>query len=397
MRRLTPLAAVLAALLAAAPATADPVEIGLQDDEVFVSQNLLTPPKGYALATQLGVSRLRVNLGWAGVVGNTAKDRARPVPVPYDWGPVDRAIDQAAANGMRIQLTLMGPVPAWASGRHKVSNILPNPRLFAKFARDVALHFKGRVDRFSIWNEPNYSSWLLPHRTSAQQYRALYQGAYRAIKRTDPTAMVLMGETSPIGFVGRSTSPLEWLRELTCSNPDWTAARSCPPLPLDGYAHHPYTIDFKPYYPGLSVDDATTGSLGRLTNALDKLQQRGALIDTSPAIDFGGTRPTQNKIYLYLTEYGFLARGKRSFPESQRAAYLRKGFQLALRNPRVRLMTQYLLAPQSPIYSFDSSLLDSGGRPDQAFLELSGLAQQAEAAGQVKVPVPFVLPPAPGG
>jgi Cellulase (glycosyl hydrolase family 5) len=386
----------LALLALAAPAQgarsaqAQPLEIGLQDDEVFVTQNLLTVQKGYDLARQLGVSEMRINLGWAGVVGDTAKDRARPVPVPYDWTDVDRAIDQAAANGIRVQLTLMGPVPAWASGRHKESTILPNPRLFAKFARDVATHFNGRVERYAIWNEPNYSSWLLPHRTAPQQYRALYQGAYRNIKRVDPTAMVLLGELSPIGFVGRSSSPLEFLRALTCSKPDYSAARNCPPLRADGFAHHPYTIDFKPYYPGLSVDDVTTGSLIRLENALDKLQKRGALINTN-----GGTTEVRRPFDLYLTEYGFLARGKRSFPESQRAAYLRKGFQLVIRDPRVRLMTQYLLAPQSPIYSFDSSLVDRAGQPDLAFNALAAWAQAAEAAGQIKAPVPFVLPPAP--
>src|SRR4051794_10507666 len=196
MRRLPLLIlAVVAAFAAAVPAQGaqraqnQPLEVGLQDDQVFVAQNLLTPQKGYDLAKQLGVSRLRINLGWAGVVGDTAKDASVPHPVPYDWSQVDRAIDQGAANGMRVQLTLLGPVPAWASARHgKPSNFRPNPKLFAQFARAAAQHFKGRVDRYSIWNEPNYSSWLLPHTTAPTQYRALYQGAYRGIKRVDPNA-----------------------------------------------------------------------------------------------------------------------------------------------------------------------------------------------------------------
>src|SRR3954454_22487229 len=212
---------------AAKRAQNQPLEVGLQDDQVFVAQNLLTPQKGYDLAKQLGVTRLRVNLGWAGVVGDTANDASVPRPVPYEWGDVDRAIDQAAANGMRVELTLLGPVPAWASARHgKPSNFKPNPLLFAQFARAAAKHFKGRVDRYSIWNEPNYSSWLNPHTTAPQQYRALYQGAYRGIKAVDPTAMVLLGETSPIGRTGVASSPLTFLRQITCSKPDYTAAKS---------------------------------------------------------------------------------------------------------------------------------------------------------------------------
>ena len=381
--------AALAALAVVVPSAqaARGMEIGIQDDEVFVQQNLLSPSRGYLLASQLGASRLVINLGWAGAVGETRKDTARPNPVPYNWGPVDRAIDEAAANGLRTQLKLLGPVPAWASGRRKESNISPNPRLFAQFARDAAAHFRGRVDRYSIWNEPNYSSWLLPHVKAPQLYRELYQGAYKGIKSADPGAMVLIGELSPLGFTGRSDSPLKFLRAVTCSKPNYEAARSCPPLPADGFAHHPYTIDFRPNYAGLGRDDVTTGSLVRLEAALEKLQARQAIIGPN------GNRPLD----IYGTEYGFLARGRRSFPENQRGAYLRKGFLLAERNPRVKLMTQYLLAAQSPINSFDSSLLNPQGQPGMAFNALSAYAQQALAEGRVKRPVPFALPPAPPG
>jgi len=383
---------------AARSAQFQPLQIGLQDDQVFVAQNLLTPQIGYNLANQLGASRLRINLGWAGVVGDSANDAQVPHPVPYDWSNVDRAIDQAAANGMHVQLTLLGPVPAWASARHgKPSNFKPNPRLFAQFARAAATHFKGRVDRYSIWNEPNYSSWLNPHVTAPQQYRQLYIGAYKGIKAVDPTAQVLLGETSPIGRTGVASSPLTFLRQITCSKPDYTAARNCEPLRLDGYAHHPYTLlsgtAYGPYFPGLTQDDVTTGSLVRLDTALDKLQKRGALINTG-----GGTTPVNSRINTYLTEYGFYARGKTStttLPENQRAAYLRKGFQLAIKDPRVKLVVQYLLAPQSPLYSFDTSLVDKQGQPDDAFNTLAAWVQQVETTGRIQSPVPFVLPPAP--
>ena len=406
MRR--PLLLILVALLAfavAAPtagaarrAQSQPLQIGLQDDQVFVAQNLLTPQLGYNLANQLGASRLRINLGWAGVVGDTANDAQVPRPVPYQWGNVDRAIDQAAANGMHTMLSLLGPVPAWASARHgKPSNYRPNPRLFAQFARAAAEHFKGRVDRYTIWNEPNYSSWLNPHVSAPQQYRQLYIGAYNAIKSVDPNAQVLLGETSPIGRTGVASSPLTFLRQLTCSKPDYSAAKRCPPLRLDGYAHHPYTLlsgtAYGPYFPGLTNDDVTTGSLVRLDHALDKLQKRGALINTG-----GGTSPVSSRINTYLTEYGYYARGKTqstTLPENQRAAYLRKGFELAIRDPRVKLVIQYLLAPQSPLYSFDTSLVSKQGVPSEAFNTLAAWVQQVENTGRIQAPVPFVLPPAP--
>src|SRR3954451_24158888 len=136
---------LLAFALAAVPAGAakraqnQPLEIGLQDDQVFVAQNLLTPQKGYDLAKQLGVSRLRINLGWAGVVGDTANDAQVPHPVPYDWSDVDRAIAPATATGQRAQFTWHGPCPARTTARHgNPSNYRPSPRVFPQFARAAA-------------------------------------------------------------------------------------------------------------------------------------------------------------------------------------------------------------------------------------------------------------------
>jgi len=59
----------------------------------------------------------------------------------------------------------------------------------------AAEHFRGKVDRYSIWNEPNYVGWLSPLSQAPRLYRALYISGYRAIKKADPSAQVLIGET----------------------------------------------------------------------------------------------------------------------------------------------------------------------------------------------------------
>ena len=89
---------------------------------------------------------------------------------------------------MRVQLTLTGPAPAWATATTASACTSPAPAAFARFAGAVAAHFKGRVDRYGIWNEPNWKSWLMPHAGSPTLYRGLYIGAYRAIKGADPKA-----------------------------------------------------------------------------------------------------------------------------------------------------------------------------------------------------------------
>jgi len=378
----------LVALALGAPAAqaAPGMEIGLQDDDVFVHRSYFTPEKGYAAAEQLGVSRLRINVYWARAVGASGQDPSQPNPIPYDWAPYDRAINEAAARGIRVQLTLTGQAPAWATGNRKASNFRPNVKKFHQFAADAAAHFKGRVDRYSIWNEPNWSSWLLPHRFAAKTYRDLYTGAYAAIKRNDPAAAVLIGELAPIGRRGISDPPLAFLRNLACVGPDYKREGGCAPLKADGFAHHPYTLDFGPYFPGLVQDDVTTGSLVRLTSALTKVARSKAL-----------STPSGQPLDLFLTEYGFFARGKRSFPDAERASNLVRGFAIAQRNPRVREMVQFMLVQSPPQYPWDTSLISQGGIPSPAFMALSGWLQQAVAAGQIKVAGPLNLPESPDG
>ena len=106
--------------------------------------------------------------------------------------PADAA--GAAARGIKVQMVLIGPV-------HR-----PSPTHYARFVAKVVSHFKGRVDRYSLWNEPNHKAWLQPLASAPRIYRALYVTGYRTIKRIDPRAAVLIGETVPYaqGRVSRS-------------------------------------------------------------------------------------------------------------------------------------------------------------------------------------------------
>ena len=89
----------------------------------------------------------------------------------------------AAERGIKLQLTIAGPAPAWATGDHKVGNNAPDPVKFAAFARTVAAHFKGRVDRYSIWNEPNWNTWLVPGQSAPSVPPALQRRLQRGQDR----------------------------------------------------------------------------------------------------------------------------------------------------------------------------------------------------------------------
>ncbi|HEX8074884.1 MAG TPA: cellulase family glycosylhydrolase [Thermoleophilaceae bacterium] len=363
------LTAVSAFTFASAAQAANGMEVALQDDPLFVNQSYFGIGKALDLAADLKASRLRVNVVWGRVVKSASKKK-KPGRVVYDWAIYDRLVNAVSSRGIRLQLTLSGPAPAWATGNRKIGVVKPKASQFGDFAREAAKHFKGLVDRYSIWNEPQLKAWISPLKSNAKIYRALYVAGYNAIKSVDPTAKVLIGETSPFSLPkGRATAPIKFLKAVTKRGH----------LVADGYAHHPYDFRHPITYNYPGKDNATLKTLGNLTGALDKLASSGKLTTSSGrALD------------LYLTEWGYMAPGnKYAFGESKRSQFLRQGFDMAVANPRVKQMLQYVLVRPAKKYRFfDMSLVSKSGTKTPAFDALASWARDAAAAGKITVPGP---------
>jgi hypothetical protein len=337
------------------------LELGIQDDALFVQGNKRwRGDRAFQYAKAIGVTRIRVNLLWAYSMSNAQSNaRRRPQQIHYSFNQVDDLIDRARRHGIRVHLTLTGPSPRWANALKSTQKSWygPNPREFGEFAGVAARHFKGRVDRYSIWNEPNWKTWLGPLNVAPAIYRELYMFGYTAIKRADKRAKVLIGETSPYGRPGLSTAPLAFLRKVACVNRNYRRTRGCPRMKADGYAHHPYDFANSPTYRYPGGDNVTIGTLSRLTNALDRLQRSGAL-----RFNGGGRMP------VYLTEYGYFASGYRALSAAKRARYLRQAYSIALRNPRVKGQIQYMLltGTANTGSTFNTGLISrTGGRSVQ--------------------------------
>ena len=369
------------------------MEVALEDDPVFVNQYYYDRETALQQAQQLGVSRIRVNLGWAPSLKGQANLRFPPIAPKYDFSQIDGLIDAAARYGIRIQITLTGPAPAFATGNHRVGPYQPKGALFAKFASVVAAHFRGRVDRYSIWNEPNYVGWIAPLRQEPSIYRDLYVNGYKAIKKADPRAKVLIGETVPYSIRRLANSPISFLRAVTCVDGSYHKVGGCKgprTLRADGYAHHPYEFKHAPNFKYPGQDNATIGTIKNLTRALDKLKKAGVL---KPAR--GSHMP------LYFTEYGYFASGKRRIPEAKHAAWLKQAFAIAQKNGRVKEMLQYLLVQPPQRFRgafFDTSILDQDGTILSPFQSLLAWSKDAAARRQIFLPrAPIFLPPAPPG
>lgn len=363
------------------------MEVAVQDDLLFLHRGAAEGPyysrdDAFERMRAMQGSVLRVNVVWAHAVANDQVRLAhRPSHVRYDWDSYESLVRLASAYGVRVQFSLTGPAPAWGTptGVVERGHNRPKARLYAQFVRAAARRFKGQVARYSVWNEPNWNSWLAPQRQAWWRYRRLYQLGYRAIKRVDPRAKVLFGELVAYN-TKNSVAPLAFLRKVSCVDRHYhrVRGRHCHggPLKADGFAHHPYEFGKPPARARRrGRDDVSLGSLGRLTRALDRLKRSRALVPRHRAW-----------LPLYLTEFGYFRAGPRRIPERRRARWSVQGFELAQRNPRVKQLVYYVFVRPPGGTFFDLSLLDWDGGRTRTYRALVRWARGAAASGRIRRP-----------
>jgi GH35 family endo-1,4-beta-xylanase len=357
------------------PATAHAsktMEIGIQDDAVFVAQAGYPRQAALERAVEVGVTTIRANMIWSRVM--TPEDAARttrPATPKYDFSVFDALVGEARAKGLKVELTLTGPAPAWASGDKNVGTRSPNAEEFARWTAVVAAHYKGKVGRYSIWNEPNWHSWLSPAKTAAKQYRALYTGAYSAIKRTDRKAKVVFGELAPQARPGASYAPLRFMRDALCVSRRWKRQKGCKIVRTDAVSLHPYDYRRAPGSKKVPVDDVTIGTVDRLTAALNRLKRAKALATSK------NQAPP-----VHLTEFAYFATGPYAFPRTTRAKYITQAFTLAAKNPRISQILYFGLL-QNPKIQWNTGLLRPDGTPDAPFDALRNWVAREKRAGRL--------------
>jgi len=364
------LAVVLAAALAVpgAAQARPPLALGIQDDALLLPALYgyrdarpaprMAPARALDEARALGVSVVKLKAEWSSF---------QPANGPPALTALSDAVDLARSRGMAVMVLVTGPAPAWAAPAHRRSAWRPDVRAFADFAAAVGGALRGRVQSYAVWNEPNWPSSLRPRALAAARYRALYRRAFAALRAADPGARVLLGNLAPMGDPEPSIPPLRFLRRVLCLDDRGRRVGRCDPLEADGVGLHPYTLRWRPRYPGRS-GDATTGSLGRFVRLLDAATAAGALRTRD-----GSPMPVD------LVEWAFHA-NSRQIPERRRREFAVTGLRLACAQPRVRSLVWYQLAGPPPTRgrrpSWDTGLLTHTGirRPTFTALQTHGSA-----------------------
>jgi hypothetical protein len=114
------------------------------------------------------------------------------------WGKYDRIVFLAEQYGLNV-IFRIDTAPEWARppGSAKIETPPVDPQDYADFVRKLAERYEGRVRHFQVWNEPNLPFEWGDREPSPAEYTNLLRAAYRAIKSTNPDAVVISAAMAP--------------------------------------------------------------------------------------------------------------------------------------------------------------------------------------------------------
>jgi polysaccharide biosynthesis protein PslG len=182
--------------------TADPAV------HVFLWGNPETTQRDLALAKAGGFRWVKQRFEWRNIEGKNKGN--------FEWNEPDRIVDAIQQTGLRI-IARVDNQPKWASSSIQWPGSGPpdNPKDWTDFLGALAQRYKGRIQAYEIWNEPNLDREWGDKSPDPAAYTAMLKSSYAAIKAADPQALVISAGMSPTTTVSAQASPdLEFIRAM---------------------------------------------------------------------------------------------------------------------------------------------------------------------------------------
>jgi hypothetical protein len=393
-RWITALATLVAGLVAlTAPAHASKTQESIfQDDRLLLNYGLGAQRDTLNQLQLLGVDTVHAVVNWnslapAATSGSVPKGVDLTDPASYDpdrWTTIDQLVRATRDRGMGLILTPAAPAPNWAIGKDCATSekrraprgtCRPQAKLYGDFVTALAKRYSGfypdpnqlvdptvppgtnlpKVSRWSLWNEPNLSSWIYPSMVkirgkrvpiSAKIYRDLvYAGGDALRNNLHSDDQILLGETGPLGQGIARTPPADFYRALFCIDNKGKrltgsaakhvgCTKTIARLPVTGVAHHPYTK-------GAAQDLTAKQHSTDITIANIPLLRR-VLAQGAHAKAISSSAASQ----ILFTEFGVSSTPPakpRSYgvPLSKQAEYINEAEYMAYVNPAVRAIAQF--------------------------------------------------------
>ncbi|GMO27253.1 MAG: hypothetical protein Ta2B_07910 [Termitinemataceae bacterium] len=150
--------------------------------------------KDYEVINDLGVVWMRRTFNWSRVERNQGE---------WDFSAFDDYVDDAKKQGKKL-IAILAYDPSWKlneNGKefYVSSKTLP---LYIAYVEKIVERYKGKVDAWEIWNEPN-NFFMGFWKGNVKEFSNLTKAAALKVKEVDPAAKIVAGSffRSPSGFV----------------------------------------------------------------------------------------------------------------------------------------------------------------------------------------------------
>jgi len=207
-----------------APQASRTVMFGVNDD-AWLLQGPGTLRSRLNELTRLGTDVVRLTVRWDQVARSRPSSPRSHSDSAYDWDRIDAVLRGLRGRAIEPVLTIYG-TPRWANGGRAPNWAPTSAEAIASFAYAAARRYSW-VRYWTIWNEPNRSTFLRPT-TAATYVRTILNPAYAQLHAVIDGVRVGGGVTAPrAGSSG--VAPVAWIRAMGAAG-----------AKLDAYAHHPY-------------------------------------------------------------------------------------------------------------------------------------------------------------
>ncbi len=175
---------------------------GLSSDPAFRD-------KVYANVQGAGFNWMRQQVQWAAMEpqkGNYGTDTT---------AQLDQFVSGANAKGLKILLSVVKS-PDWVGAQ---GGLPTKTQDFTDFMSFLTQRYKGKVQAYEIWNEENYAVET-GGKVNVAAYLPILKAGFQAVKKTDPTAVVVFGGLTPTGVNDPSIAlnDVEYLRQIYALN-----------------------------------------------------------------------------------------------------------------------------------------------------------------------------------
>ncbi len=171
------------------------------------------------LIAEAGFHWIRQEFPWEDIEihGRGDFEDRRHEPYRSAWEKYDHIVELAEQYGLAIQARLSNP-PGWTRAAGDTGGTFAPPddlQDYINYAVAVAERYRGRIQAYQVWNEPNiYPEWG-ERAVDAAAYTEMLCRTYAALKAVDPAIIVISGALAPTAALdGRNISDVFFLQQM---------------------------------------------------------------------------------------------------------------------------------------------------------------------------------------